>query len=197
MVGGEWNVGGSAGPSATLPSTRPTSPRPDCPPPLTRRQGADVLSKWVGEAERQLRLLFEEATRCQPSIIFFDEIDGLAPVSDCGRTDPRPPPPPCTHTHARAGASPTNPHPPNTPTHTHTPHPLPLITICSCAPPSRIRSTPPSSPPTPTPHTPPPPLPLITTCRCAPPSRIRSTPPSSPPCSPSWMAWTAGVKWWS
>jgi hypothetical protein len=34
----------------------------------------------VGEAERQLRLLFEEAARCAPSIIFFDEIDGLAPV---------------------------------------------------------------------------------------------------------------------
>lgn len=34
----------------------------------------------MGEAERQLRLLFEEATRQQPSIIFFDEIDGLAPV---------------------------------------------------------------------------------------------------------------------
>lgn len=44
------------------------------------RKGADVLSKWVGEAERQLRLLFEEAQRHQPSIIFFDEIDGLAPV---------------------------------------------------------------------------------------------------------------------
>jgi SpoVK/Ycf46/Vps4 family AAA+-type ATPase len=44
------------------------------------RKGADVLSKWVGEAERQLRLLFEEATKRQPSIIFFDEIDGLAPV---------------------------------------------------------------------------------------------------------------------
>lgn len=44
------------------------------------RKGADCLSKWVGEAERQLRLLFEEARNCQPSIIFFDEIDGLAPV---------------------------------------------------------------------------------------------------------------------
>ncbi|ORX34940.1 hypothetical protein BD324DRAFT_609696 [Kockovaella imperatae] len=44
------------------------------------RKGADVLSKWVGEAERQLRMLFEEARACQPSIIFFDEIDGLAPV---------------------------------------------------------------------------------------------------------------------
>ena len=44
------------------------------------RKGADCLSKWVGEAERQLRLLFEEARSSQPSIIFFDEIDGLAPV---------------------------------------------------------------------------------------------------------------------
>ena len=44
------------------------------------RKGADCLSKWVGEAERQLRLLFEQAKRMQPSIIFFDEIDGLAPV---------------------------------------------------------------------------------------------------------------------
>ncbi len=44
------------------------------------RKGADALSKWVGEAERQLRMLFEEARRTQPSIIFFDEIDGLAPV---------------------------------------------------------------------------------------------------------------------
>ena len=42
------------------------------------RKGADALSKWVGEAERQLRLLFEEARKTQPSIIFFDEIDGMS-----------------------------------------------------------------------------------------------------------------------
>ncbi|KAJ3063076.1 ATPase AAA domain-containing protein 2B, partial [Quaeritorhiza haematococci] len=44
------------------------------------RKGADILSKWVGESERQLRVLFEQARAWQPSIIFFDEIDGLAPV---------------------------------------------------------------------------------------------------------------------
>ncbi|VDM30854.1 unnamed protein product [Hydatigera taeniaeformis] len=44
------------------------------------RKGADCLSKWIGETERQLRLLFDQAYRLRPSIIFFDELDGLAPV---------------------------------------------------------------------------------------------------------------------
>jgi ATP-dependent Zn protease len=44
------------------------------------RKGADCLSKWIGESERQLRLLFDQAYSMRPSIIFFDEIDGLAPV---------------------------------------------------------------------------------------------------------------------
>ncbi|XP_078072999.1 ATPase family AAA domain-containing protein 2-like isoform X2 [Mustelus asterias] len=44
------------------------------------RKGADCLSKWVGESERQLRLLFDQAYIMRPSIIFFDEVDGLAPV---------------------------------------------------------------------------------------------------------------------
>uniref|UniRef100_A0A5K3F5T6 Bromo domain-containing protein n=2 Tax=Mesocestoides corti TaxID=53468 RepID=A0A5K3F5T6_MESCO len=44
------------------------------------RKGADCLSKWVGESERQLRMLFDQAYRMRPSIIFFDELDGLAPV---------------------------------------------------------------------------------------------------------------------
>ena len=44
------------------------------------RKGADCLSKWIGESERQLRLLFDQAYTMRPSIIFFDEIDGLAPV---------------------------------------------------------------------------------------------------------------------
>ncbi|CAG9853574.1 unnamed protein product [Phyllotreta striolata] len=44
------------------------------------RKGADLLSKWIGESERQLRVLFEQAAKMKPSIIFFDELDGLAPV---------------------------------------------------------------------------------------------------------------------
>ncbi|XP_037984074.1 LOW QUALITY PROTEIN: ATPase family AAA domain-containing protein 2-like [Motacilla alba alba] len=44
------------------------------------RKGAECLSKWIGESERQLRILFEQAYQMRPSIIFFDEIDALAPV---------------------------------------------------------------------------------------------------------------------
>eukprot|EP01103_Thecamoeba_quadrilineata_P006104 TRINITY_DN1582_c0_g1_i1.p1 TRINITY_DN1582_c0_g1~~TRINITY_DN1582_c0_g1_i1.p1 ORF type:complete len:798 (+),score=181.37 TRINITY_DN1582_c0_g1_i1:891-3284(+) len=50
------------------------------------RKGADCLSKWMGETERHLRQLFEQARKMQPSIIFFDEIDGIAPVRSF-RTD--------------------------------------------------------------------------------------------------------------
>ncbi|XP_057664166.1 ATPase family AAA domain-containing protein 2-like isoform X2 [Diorhabda carinulata] len=44
------------------------------------RKGADLLSKWIGESEKMLRQLFEQAAEMKPSIIFFDELDGLAPV---------------------------------------------------------------------------------------------------------------------
>lgn len=44
------------------------------------RSGAEILSKWIGEAEKNLRKLFQTARRTSPSIIFFDEIDGIAPA---------------------------------------------------------------------------------------------------------------------
>ena len=47
---------------------------------LTDTKRMDGARRRVGESERQLRLLFEEAQKQQPAIIFFDEIDGLAPV---------------------------------------------------------------------------------------------------------------------
>ncbi len=40
--------------------------------------GADVVSKWVGESERNIRQLFERARENRPSIIFIDEIDAIA-----------------------------------------------------------------------------------------------------------------------
>lgn len=71
-------------PGAPKPSSEPANPKPSVKKKprvaFFMRNGADCLSKWVGEAERQLRMTFEAAKRHQPSIIFFDEIDGLAPV---------------------------------------------------------------------------------------------------------------------
>ncbi len=40
--------------------------------------GADVISKWVGESEGNIRRLFERARENRPSIIFIDEIDAIA-----------------------------------------------------------------------------------------------------------------------
>ncbi|MEN2497611.1 MAG: hypothetical protein MHMPM18_001975, partial [Marteilia pararefringens] len=42
-------------------------------------KGADLYSKWVGETEKNLKDLFESARHHRPAIIFFDELDGLAP----------------------------------------------------------------------------------------------------------------------
>ncbi|MCD6575947.1 MAG: CDC48 family AAA ATPase [Nanoarchaeota archaeon] len=41
--------------------------------------GPEVVSKWVGESEKKLRRIFEEAEKNAPSIIFIDEIDAIAP----------------------------------------------------------------------------------------------------------------------
>ena len=39
---------------------------------------ADITSKWVGEAEQNIRRLFERARENTPAIIFIDEIDAIA-----------------------------------------------------------------------------------------------------------------------
>ncbi|MDD1696945.1 MAG: CDC48 family AAA ATPase [Methanoregula sp.] len=43
-------------------------------------RGPQLLSKWVGESERAVREIFKKARQVAPSIIFFDEIDALAPA---------------------------------------------------------------------------------------------------------------------
>jgi transitional endoplasmic reticulum ATPase len=45
--------------------------------------GPEVLSKWHGESEANLRRVFEEARALQPAVILIDEIDSIAP--DRGR----------------------------------------------------------------------------------------------------------------
>jgi transitional endoplasmic reticulum ATPase len=40
--------------------------------------GPELVSKWHGQSEENLRAVFEEAKRLQPSIIYFDEIDSMA-----------------------------------------------------------------------------------------------------------------------
>src|SRR3989344_4781019 len=42
-------------------------------------KGPEVLSKWVGESEKAVRKIFEKARQTAPTIIFFDEIDAVAP----------------------------------------------------------------------------------------------------------------------
>jgi transitional endoplasmic reticulum ATPase len=43
-------------------------------------KGPELLSKWVGESEKAIREIFRKARTAAPAIIFFDEIDALAPT---------------------------------------------------------------------------------------------------------------------
>ncbi|AJF61321.1 TPA: CDC48 family AAA ATPase [Candidatus Woesearchaeota archaeon] len=47
-------------------------------------KGPELLSKWVGESEKAVRKVFEKARQTSPTIIFFDEIDSLAPRRGMG-----------------------------------------------------------------------------------------------------------------
>lgn len=47
-------------------------------------RGPELLSKWVGESERGIREIFRRARQASPCVIFFDEIDSIAPVRGVG-----------------------------------------------------------------------------------------------------------------
>jgi len=50
-------------------------------------KGPELLSKWVGESEKAVRKIFEKARQTSPTIIFFDEIDSIAPRRNDGGHD--------------------------------------------------------------------------------------------------------------
>ncbi len=47
-------------------------------------KGPELLSKWVGESEKAVREVFKKARQTAPTIIFFDEMDSLAPRREAG-----------------------------------------------------------------------------------------------------------------
>jgi len=47
-------------------------------------RGPELLSKWVGESERGIREIFRRARQSSPCVVFFDEIDSIAPIRGAG-----------------------------------------------------------------------------------------------------------------
>ena len=47
-------------------------------------KGPELLSKWVGESERGVREIFRRARQAAPCVIFFDEVDSIAPIRGLG-----------------------------------------------------------------------------------------------------------------
>ncbi|MDA4121317.1 MAG: CDC48 family AAA ATPase [Thaumarchaeota archaeon] len=47
-------------------------------------RGPELLSKWVGESERGIREVFRRARQASPCVIFFDEVDAIAPTRGMG-----------------------------------------------------------------------------------------------------------------
>ncbi len=49
--------------------------------------GPEIIGPYVGESEKRLREMFEQAAESAPAIIFMDEIDSIAPKRDAARGD--------------------------------------------------------------------------------------------------------------
>ena len=52
-------------------------------------KGSEILSKWFGESERKIAEIFKKGKQASPCIIFFDEIDAIAPMRGSAAGEPR------------------------------------------------------------------------------------------------------------
>ncbi|MGZ7046901.1 MAG: CDC48 family AAA ATPase, partial [Methanobacterium sp.] len=52
-------------------------------------KGSEILSKWFGESERKISEIFKKARQAAPCIVFFDELDAIAPMRGSGVGEPR------------------------------------------------------------------------------------------------------------
>ena len=50
-------------------------------------KGPELISKWVGESEKGVREVFRKARAAAPCVIFFDEVDAIAPKRKSGESD--------------------------------------------------------------------------------------------------------------
>ena len=50
-------------------------------------KGPELISKWVGESEKGVREVFRKARAAAPCVIFFDEVDAIAPRRNSGEGD--------------------------------------------------------------------------------------------------------------
>jgi transitional endoplasmic reticulum ATPase len=50
-------------------------------------KGPELISKWVGESEKGVREVFRKARAAAPCVIFFDELDAIAPKRKSGEGD--------------------------------------------------------------------------------------------------------------
>ncbi|MDG6925052.1 MAG: CDC48 family AAA ATPase [Nitrososphaerota archaeon] len=50
-------------------------------------KGPELVSKWVGESEKGVREVFRKARSAAPCVIFFDEVDAIAPRRSSGEGD--------------------------------------------------------------------------------------------------------------
>ena len=48
-------------------------------------KGPELVNMYVGESERNVREVFERARDAAPCVVFFDELDALAPRARRGR----------------------------------------------------------------------------------------------------------------